>query len=291
MRPVLFIANFALLFLATVVFLPSTWANGPDDFGPTPEESLQALGIDTSAHSLRVIASDPGINSEVRYFASVALGRTKDPEHLSVLEPLLADINKDVRIGALIAIRTIASPSSVDRLIQTMDNDKSVVVRRVSITALGEIGSDAAIDAILRVSADTTNPIQLRTDSITAVEHLLNLKRVQYVVVQDRLKPMLDDADPSVRLAAALTASAGGDAEAAVPVLVEIATNTAVDNWLVAKAITSIQATTKNDFSYVSDGSMRSRFSKEGQQPAISALKAWWAENNESYGGSSRAQE
>jgi HEAT repeat protein len=81
------------------------------------------------------------------------LGRSKKTSVLSHLHPLLLDSNFKIQLAAANALSQIASPTSVSVLRNAILNSQTTIrVRFASITALGKIGTDAAVKAILEVT-------------------------------------------------------------------------------------------------------------------------------------------
>ncbi len=82
------------------------------DFDPTLE--LAQLGLDTSPTSLEALATGPDIDSQVRYLALVAIGRS---EYAGALETLTAfctdDVDPDLQLGAIQGLAELGDPSAV----------------------------------------------------------------------------------------------------------------------------------------------------------------------------------
>ncbi len=255
-------------------------ANSPFDTGPTPEQVLANMGLDTSELSLTALATDTSIDLEIRYLAIVSLGRTKDPVHLTTLETLLNDNASEARIASLIALRTMAEESAQARIGQVVEDDSDTTVRRVAITALAVIGSERSLEPLLKTVENVSGPSELRTEALSAVRRMINLRNIQYSNVSERLKLFLTDREKNVRLAVALTAVEAGDNDG-IAVLVDIATQTDSDEWTIEKAVRSIQEHSSRDFGYFSNGDQRSNQAEKNR--AIRDIRAWWEENKNSY--------
>ncbi len=276
------IRRIGTLFVLTIFFSGVVLANSPLDLSPTAEEQLQSRGIDTSSGSLISLATGEAIDSDVRYLAAVSLGRSDNPAHLATLEGLLLDDNADVRIGALIGLRTLASNSSVDSLVHTIKTDPDSTVRRVAITALEAVGTESALVAILYAAETKSNPSELRSEALNALERQIKLNRINYGAVEGPLKQMVNDDSTHIRLAAALAIGAARDKDS-VPVLIDIATEPGIDAWSASKAMRSIQRQTALDFGYFENSIGTVKKSRLDREQALERLKSWWAENKSNY--------
>jgi len=264
--------------------LVGAYANSSSDLGPAAEAQLEARGIDTSAVSLKALARDKNIDADLRKLAIASLGEAKDPkQHVEVIQELLSDNSRDIRVAALIALRSIRSETAQNRVINVLRKDSDLVVRRVAITALAEIAPRAALAEFISLASDTDNVEVIRTDSINAVEGMLNLKRIDIADVIQDLRPLLDDDNKRVRLAAALPLSSAGD-PTAIPILVEIATQYLVSTeayWESSKAVRSIERHANVDFGYFNIGDRRTTHSEKAE--AIQRLRGWWEERKADY--------
>ena len=82
--------------------------------------------------------------------------------------------NKDVRRAATQGLRVLADPSTTDALIEVMNNDDNhVEIRRDASRALGDIGSDKAVTALVDKTHRTLHEAQItrgfRLDVIRAL--------------------------------------------------------------------------------------------------------------------------
>lgn len=95
-------------------------------------------------------------DSEVRRAAVTALAESEHPEAADALARVLEDEDTDVR---QMAIWGLAESGSADaavtaRLVAVLEGDAEPEVRQAAVHALGEIGSDAALDALTRALQD-----------------------------------------------------------------------------------------------------------------------------------------
>ncbi len=264
-------------------YLVGAYANSPGDLGPTSEAQLAAQGIDTSTVSLKALARDKNVDVHLRQLAITSLGDARDSTHVDTIQLLLADNSREIRSAALIALRSIGSKAAQNSIINVIRDDSDLAVRRVAITALAEIASKVALGELISQASNTDNVEVIRTDSINAIEGMLNLERVDIADVIQYLRPLLDDESKRVRLAAALPLSNAGD-PTAIPILVEIATQYLVSTeayWESSKAVRSIERHTKIDFGYFNIGDRRTTHSEKAE--AIHRLRGWWGETKADY--------
>jgi len=73
-----------------------------------------------------------------------------------IMRGLLADADPDVRIFAVNILESLRHPEVESWLIEVIDNDPKLNVCATAVDLLGEVGSDAAQEALLRLKARYT---------------------------------------------------------------------------------------------------------------------------------------
>ena len=89
-------------------------------------------------------------NAEMRNEAIEAMKALPD-EVAPIMGGLLADVDSDVRIMAVNILESLRHPQVEAWLIDVIDHDLVVNVCGTAVDLLGEVGSDAAIDALERL--------------------------------------------------------------------------------------------------------------------------------------------
>ncbi|WP_211531203.1 HEAT repeat domain-containing protein [Methanocalculus chunghsingensis] len=121
-------------------------------------EALGEEGDQRAVGPLIEALSDPHV--DVSWIAAKSLGRLGDPEAVPHLISMLDDDDKWQRIGAAEGLGGIADPEAVESLATLLARDPDRLVREKAAWALGEIGGDAAEDALLSAEGDESERVR-----------------------------------------------------------------------------------------------------------------------------------
>ena len=109
--------------------------------------------------------------------------------------------NKDVRRAATQGLRELADPSTTDALIEVMNNDDNhVEIRRDASRALGEIGSDKAVTALVAKLTELHEAQITRGFRLDVIRALGDAKNANAVAL---LEILLEDQDADIHFLAA----------------------------------------------------------------------------------------
>ncbi len=112
-------------------------------------ETFPRYGSESTSYLLGLLRDE---DAEIRDFASVMLGRIKDPDSVEGLIEALADRDENVRHGAAEALGKIGDPRAVDALTAALEDD--FWVQYAAVTALGMIGDGRAVAPLLKLLDD-----------------------------------------------------------------------------------------------------------------------------------------
>ena len=179
------------------------WENNP-----VRNAAMVALGrcstadtaLDISDLKQRLTAPDV----DTRKATALAVGEAGLSEFIPDLVQIMKgenEDNKDVRRAATQGLRVLADPSTTDALIEIMNNDDNhVEIRRDASRALGDIGSDKAVTALvdkLRALHEAQITRGFRLDVIRALGDAKNANAVTL------LEMLLEDQDADIHFLAA----------------------------------------------------------------------------------------
>jgi len=179
------------------------WENNP-----VRNAAMVALGrcdtddasVDVTELKQRLTDSDV----EIRKATALAIGQAGISELIPELVQMMkgeTETDKDARRAATQGLRELAAPSTTDALIAVMNNDDNhVEIRRDASRALGDIGSDKAVTALLdKLSALHEAQITrgFRLDVIKALGDAKNANAVSL------LELILEDQDAEIHFQAA----------------------------------------------------------------------------------------
>ncbi len=175
---------------------------------PVRNAAMVALGRCKTADAaldisdLRERLTDPDVDT--RKATALAIGEAGISEFIPELVQMMkgeTEDNKDVRRAATQGLRELADPSTTDALIEVMNNDDNhVEIRRDASRALGDIGSDKAVTALVdKLSALHEAQITrgFRLDVIRALGDAKNTNAVAL------LEMLLEDQDADIHFLAA----------------------------------------------------------------------------------------
>ncbi|MDH3378421.1 MAG: HEAT repeat domain-containing protein [Gammaproteobacteria bacterium] len=161
-------------------------------FRPSYQKVKKFASENDSSNLIRVLSYH---NDEDYYVALIcaadALGRIKEKNALSSLDPLMDYDNSNVRRAAVRALGGIGSATSVSSLIQAMKNDSSASVRHEAVTSLARVKDARAASALLdewQSLSENVSDDELDRSLVESFSRiLLNLKAEKEVTVA--LKP------------------------------------------------------------------------------------------------------
>lgn len=263
--------------LILIGMLFTTWAhaNGPGDFGPSPEEQLAKAGIDTSILSLTAILGDRAIDAEIRYWCAIALGRTKNMVAAPILRQTLEDSNPEMRFAAVAALGELTDVISVDRISEMLAHDQDEGVRSMAAQTLAKMGTEKAITALAAKAADTNE-----TNQRIRINAVFWLGRSDKPFVKSKLRKILNDPNIEVRTASAISLELLND-RASIPYLADAALDPFIKEWLRTKAIRSLEKITGERFGYFKPHHEAS--SAQERAEALDEIRRWWKENRSEF--------
>ncbi|MCY3740239.1 MAG: HEAT repeat domain-containing protein [Candidatus Poribacteria bacterium] len=175
---------------------------------PVRNAAMVALGRCKTADAaldvsdLRARLSDPDV--DIRKPTALAVGEAGLLEFIPDLVQMMkgeTEADKDTRRAATQGLRELADPSTTDALIEVMNNDDNhVEIRRDASRALGDIGSDKAVTALvekLRALHEAQITRGFRLDVIKALGDAKNTNAVSL------LETILQDQDAEIHFQAA----------------------------------------------------------------------------------------
>ena len=168
-------------------------------------------------------------DKDVRRGAVEALRKIKDPRAIEPLIAVLKDEDKYVRFEAAVALSDIKDPRSVDPLIAAL-RDKDL--RRQATSALGEAEDPRAVEPLIAVLKDEDNYVR------RGAEYALG--RIKDPRAVEPLAAALKDQDKDVRLMAAVALSEMKDPRAVEPLIAVIYSNDMFGQETVVKALGNI---------------------------------------------------
>ncbi|MHA1685411.1 MAG: HEAT repeat domain-containing protein [Candidatus Heimdallarchaeaceae archaeon] len=89
---------------------------------------------------------------ENRVYAIVALSEIGDHRAIETLIYCLMDYNEKIRMAAARALGKFSSPQAINALLVSLKNDPSLAIRSRAALSLGSIGSELAVEDLLRES-------------------------------------------------------------------------------------------------------------------------------------------
>ena len=175
---------------------------------PIRNAAMVALGRCSTADAsldvsdLRQRLADPDVDT--RKATALAVGEAGLSELIPELVQMMkgeTEADKDTRRAATQGLRALADPSTTDALIEVMNNDDNhVEIRRDASRALGDIGSDKAVTALvekLRALHEAQITRGFRLDVIRALSDAKNANAVSLLEI------LLEDQDADIHFLAA----------------------------------------------------------------------------------------
>ena len=184
--------------------IDSTWEDQPIRSAASVvlEKCDTPGGSSDAVQNFRKLLTDE--KKEVRQAAAKNVGEAKVIQLKDELIKMMkgeTEIEKDVRRGATQGLGELGDVSSVPDLIATLNNeDNHIEIRRDAAVALGKIGTDAAVSALierLQPLQDAQTNKNLRLDIVKALGNIKDQKTVPL------LKTVLEDEDADIHFHAA----------------------------------------------------------------------------------------
>ena len=175
---------------------------------PVRNAAMVALGrcktadaaLDTSDLKQRLTDTDV----DIRKATALAVGEAGLSEFIPDLVQMMkgeTEDNKDARRAATQGLRELADPSTTDALIEVMNNDDNhVEIRRDASRALGDIGSDKAVTALVTKLTELHEAQITRGFRLDVIRALGDAKNANAVAL---LEMLLEDQDADIHFLAA----------------------------------------------------------------------------------------
>ncbi len=180
--------------------LTDTWEHDPIRIAAA--KALGRTGTDEAIEQLKDTLANDTVEG-VRGAAGLALGETKRKDLIPTLVEVMEDTSKAAgdRRGATQGLGEIADPSTAPALVAIMSPPEgttvAIEIRRDAAVALGKIGNDVAVSALIEELRKEGIDRNLKWDIISA----LGTAKSQEAV--EELKSMLDNEDADVHFTAA----------------------------------------------------------------------------------------
>ncbi len=174
----------------------------------TRYEATKALGklaCDESADSLVSIMSDTELDIDLRIEAIGSLSRFANKEHVNHFVKLLEDFSAEIRTDAIKALEKIGDPAATDSIIKAMkyqgdelyyeeemEWDPMWDIQLEAVTALGKIGNEKAVKAIIEYYEDDDSQ-EISETVFTALARIGSKEALNF------LSKILDDGAPEER--------------------------------------------------------------------------------------------
>ena len=175
---------------------------------PVRNAAMVALGRCKTAEAaldisdLKQRLTDPDVDT--RKATALAVGEAGISELIPELVQMMkgeTEADKDTRRAATQGLRALADPSTTDALIEVMSNDDNhVEIRRDASRALGDIGSDKAVTALVAKLTELHEAQITRGFRLDVIRALGDAKNANAVAL---LETLLEDQDADIHFLAA----------------------------------------------------------------------------------------
>lgn len=186
---------FTILFITFTINNEAAYANKKL---PTPEEQLQAYGINLTIPDL--IKTLHHTQPVIRENAAIILGKRKEISAISDLKGLLKDDYIYARIASAEALFIMGDDSGIPVLLEILKAD-NIPARLRSASTLADIGKMDGYETVTRILKDN-DPMD-RLNAVRILPKFLRFKEPNINVVPDLVKVLHQDQDERVRRAAA----------------------------------------------------------------------------------------
>ncbi|MBM4374299.1 MAG: HEAT repeat domain-containing protein [Deltaproteobacteria bacterium] len=178
---------------------------------------LRSLGqLGDSRATIPILSKLQDPEPQVRASAARAVGALRDPRAASSLEVALSDKDADVVLAALEALGKTGASESVPVIAALLEEESSVggravssrSVREVGLTALGRLGTDDALHALVR-ALEREGPVPYDEEATALVRRVLRLAgaRAEEPLLRAIAQPASARASSAAALALAQVAS------------------------------------------------------------------------------------
>lgn len=241
-----------------------------------PAAPMSSIDVQQAIASI----SDKSLSTGERLESMRQLGTARNIQAVQPLLGMLETTDEDLRVGAIAALREIASSESTERLSQIALTDDSSGMRNVAMTALYRIGDAPAIDAIVANSFNEANDKTVRLESLSLIRTLAADGKIGRDRILSDVKPLIVDADPGIRAMVAVILADHDDRES-IPILVDSILNLSAEPWIVSRAEKVIEKAAGASFGFTNaDGAP---LSFGDRNVARHNLFRWWRENRETF--------
>jgi len=222
------------------------------------------------------LLDNPDSSKEEKYAALPMLGCSKDDAYSINLIAALDDSDRDIRGGAIIAMRYLRSEKTFPSLIEIItDKDEDENIRQIGSGTLSQIGGDN-VEVALAIAEAARDTAQRPG---TRFNHVFSLGRLTSRQSISELHTFLDDSDPNVAASSAV-ALAQHQIRAGVPYLVQAVLSPGTEYWMKMKAIRELERLTDREFQFSSLGNT---YVKELYEAAQAEVFDWFEANKHEY--------
>jgi HEAT repeat protein len=249
-------------------------ANSSEDVHPSPEEILQEAGVPLDTGALAGLVLNEGAEVELRYWAAIALGRSREAAALPTLVEALKTAEPDVRYGAVLGIAELGAQENVPLLAPALQ-DASAGVRIAAVNAIGRLGGQEAAALLAGKLLEAAEAeIEVRLAAATALGWQGDPGAVP------ALEQTLGDGSAKLRAAAAISLAELG-ASSAVPALVSTALDPMIEEWQRVDAIGALEKLVGQSFNYTKPNSAPT--TEAERRAALNRINNWWQANAAGY--------
>jgi HEAT repeat protein len=190
-----------IILIFTILFITISMNNEAayaDKKLPTPEEQLQAYGINLTIPDLKKALHHT--QPVIRENAAIILGKRKEKSAIPDLKGLLKDNYIYARIAAAEALFIMGDESGIPVLFEIL-KAANIPARLRAASTLADIGKVEGYETITHILKDN-DPMD-RLNAVRILPRFLRFKEPNIKVVSDLIKVLQQDKDARVRSAAA----------------------------------------------------------------------------------------
>jgi HEAT repeat protein len=126
------------------------------------------MGV-TNFDDLAALVSNPAYDSSTRAIACWVIGRLGDDAGISVLQSALSHQEAEVRREAVMSLGLIQNVQVVEALVTCLHHDEDFTVRMVTARALGMLGGENALKALVTTLQNQQESIGVRSNAAEAL--------------------------------------------------------------------------------------------------------------------------
>lgn len=233
------------------------------------ERVLAPSGMEATIETATQILTNPDSSKEEKYSALPMLGCSQDDRNAQNLIAALDDPERDIRGGAIIAMRYLNSELTFPALIEVAINDvEDEGMRELATGTLSQIGGEN-VDVALAVTIAARDTSQRPS---TRFNHVFSLGRLTSAQSVSSLHTFLDDGDSNVAASAAV-ALAQHEIRASIPYLVQAILSPTTEYWMKMKAVRELENLTGRAFEFSDLGNT---YVKELYEAAQAEVYEWY---------------